>query len=63
MDLQQGLDPRIKQGINKMRRMPLFPLVPLLPLGILAGALTFSVMSYRRVRRLEARLGGQAPNA
>jgi hypothetical protein len=54
----------MREGMKAMRRLPLFPLIPLLPIAMATGCIAMNIASYRRLRRLEQRLGeAQLPDA
>ena len=41
---------------EKMREMPLFPLVPILPFAVMVAVVSFSVLNYCAVKRVEEKL-------
>lgn len=42
--------------MKKMREMPLFPLMPVVPLMVMVTVVSFSILNYRAVKRVEEKL-------
>ncbi len=47
--------------MKKMRAMPLFPLMPILPLTVMVTVVSFSILNYRAVKRVEEKLNQMFP--
>ena len=45
-----------KMMMKKMREMPLFPLVPILPLTVMTTLVSFSILNYFTLKRVEEKL-------
>ncbi len=50
-----------KSMMKKMREMPMFPLMPILPLLVMATVVSFSILNYRGVKRLEEKFNQVYP--
>jgi hypothetical protein len=45
----------MRKLIKRLRNVPLFPVIPLVPIGIVVSDIVFSILNFRRLKRLEAR--------
>jgi len=48
--------------MEKMREMPMFPLMPILPLAVMVTLVSFSILNYCGVKRLEKKLNQICPS-
>ena len=48
--------------MKKMREMPLFPIMPILPLAVMITLVSFSILNYCGVKRLEEKLNQMSPS-
>ena len=48
---------RVRKLIQRLRSVPLFPVIPLVPIGIVVTDAVLAVLNFRRLRRLEAKVG------
>ncbi len=48
---------RVRKLIQRLRGVPLFPVIPLVPIGIVVSDVVLAVMNFRRLKRLETRVG------
>lgn len=48
--------------IKKMREMPMFPLMPILPLAVMVTLVSFAILNYCGVKRLEEKLNQIYPS-
>jgi len=51
-----------KSMMKKMREMPMFPLMPILPLAVMVTLVSFSILNYCGVKRLEEKLNKIYPS-
>ena len=47
--------------LKKVRRVPMFPLVPVVPMMVMVTVVSLSVLSFRRLIRVEQMLGQITP--
>jgi hypothetical protein len=47
---------RIGKLMHRMRKIPLFQIIPIVPLAVVGDAV-LSALSFRRLKRLEGRVG------
>ena len=48
---------RLRKLIQRLKNVPLFPVIPLVPIGIVVSDVVLGVMNFRRLKRLETRVG------
>ena len=51
-----------KSMIKKMRDMPMFPIMPIVPLMVIGTVVSLSILNYRAVKRIEAKLSQIYPS-
>jgi hypothetical protein len=51
-----------KSMMKKMREMPMFPLMPILPLAVMVTLISYSILNYRGIKRLEEKLNQIYPS-
>jgi len=50
-----------KSMMKKMRDMPMFPIMPIVPLMVMVTVVSLSILNYRAVKRIEAKLNNICP--
>ena len=61
--LSQKREQKMKKSMmKKMREMPMFPLMPILPLAVMVTLVSFSILNYCGVKRLEEKLNKIYPS-
>jgi hypothetical protein len=48
--------------MKKMREMPMFPFIPIFPFMVMLTLVSFSILNYRGVKRLEEKLNRIYPS-
>ena len=48
---------RVRKLIQRLKNVPLFPVIPLVPIGIIVSDVVLAIMNFRRLKRLETRVG------
>ena len=48
---------RLRKLIQRLKNVPLFPVLPLVPIGIVVSDVVLAVINFRRLKRLETRVG------
>ena len=48
---------QVRKLIQRLKNVPLFPVIPLVPIGIIVSDVVLAIMNFRRLKRLEARVG------
>ena len=48
---------QLRKLIKRLKNVPLFPVIPLVPIGIVVSDVVLAVMNFRRLKRLETRVG------
>ena len=49
--------------VKKMREMPLFPLIPIVPIAVMMTVVSFSILNYCAVKRVEEKLNQICPSS
>ena len=50
---------QLRKLIKRLKNVPLFPVIPLVPIGIIVSDVVLAIMNFRRLKRLETRVGRQ----
>ena len=50
-----------KSMMKKMREMPMFPFMPIVPFMVMVTVVSFSILNYRAVKRVEEKLNNIYP--